>query len=56
MNCRDAVWKGRRNILAFARPSKALPDVGFFRNTGVVLVILTVITGSIAVGMTLIQF
>jgi hypothetical protein len=56
MNCNDAVRKGRRNILALARLPKASPDIGFFRNTGLALVALAVLTGSITVGMTLIQF
>ena len=36
-----------------ARASKATPDIGFFRNTGLALVALTLLTGTIAVGMTL---
>ncbi len=43
-------------MLAPAHPAKATPDIGFFRNTGLALVALTLLTGTIAVGMTLIQF
>jgi hypothetical protein len=56
MNCRDADRIGRRNILALARPRKARPDIGFFRNTGIALVALTLLAGAITVGMTLIRF
>ena len=43
-------------MLAPAHPSKAPPDIGFFRNTGLTLVALTLLAGTIAVGMTLIRF
>ena len=36
-----------------AHTSNATPDIGFFRNTGLALVALTLLTGTIAVGMTL---
>jgi hypothetical protein len=53
--CRDADQIGRRDILALARPHKALPDIGFFRITGVALVALAMLAGAIVVCMTLIQ-
>jgi hypothetical protein len=43
-------------MLAPAHQAKATPDTGFFRNTGLTLVALTLLTGTITVGMTLIQF
>ncbi|HEX7110702.1 MAG TPA: hypothetical protein VF224_15810 [Aestuariivirga sp.] len=42
--------------MALAHLPKAAPDIGFFRNTGLALVALTLLAGSITVGMTLIQF
>jgi hypothetical protein len=56
MNWEDAFRNGRRIILALARPYGAQPDIGFFRNTGIVLVAFTLLAGAIAVGMTLIEF
>jgi hypothetical protein len=56
MNCNDAARNGRRNILALAHTPKTQPDIGFFRNIGVALIAFTMLAGSIAVGMTLIQF
>jgi hypothetical protein len=52
----DAAWHRRRNTLALAHLPKAPPDIGFFRNTGLTLVALTLLTGTITVSMTLIQF
>lgn len=42
--------------MALAHLPKAPPDIGFFRNTGLTLVALTLLTGTITVSMTLIQF
>ena len=55
MNRRDAMRDGRRIILTLARPHRAQLDIGFFRNTGIVLVALAMLAGAIALGMTLIR-
>ena len=46
----------QEEYLPLERPSKAQPDIGFFRNTGLALVALTLLAGTIAAGMTFIGF